>query len=135
MDLLLDDEFIEKINAFSIRLHDAVKKGMHLDYCLGSKNLPNAIDFVVPKKLPKKGDKPRLGIMMEPHDNLYLFEKEGVIEEGYGQGTWKQIKQGNARVVRKSEHSWFINLGEAEFSFYIPPFLRKKKGNFLIKRI
>lgn len=135
MDLLFDNNFIEKIDSFSIRIHDAIKRGKHLDYCLGSKDLPYAIDFVVPKKLPKKGDKPRLGIMMEPHDNFYLFGKEGKIKEGYGEGVWKQIRQGTARVKRKSEHSWSVNLESGEYSFYIPPFLRKKRGNFLIKRI
>ncbi|MHA1786397.1 MAG: hypothetical protein ACTSX4_12505 [Candidatus Helarchaeota archaeon] len=135
MDLLNDLEYIKKVNHFSIRIHDAVKKGRHYDFCLGSKDLPFAIDFVVPKNLPKKGDRPRLGIMMKPHDNTFLFEESGIIKERYGKGTWKKVRSGVAKITRETEHSWLIQMNNARFVFYIPQFLRNKIGNFLIKRI
>ncbi len=135
MDSFMDDEFTSKVNFFSIREHLAEKRGKHLDYALGSKKLDVAIDFIVPKGLPKVKERPRLGIMMELHDPIYLFEKDGVIEEGYGKGTWKQIKSGPARITRKSNHSWIVEMGDEKYDFYIPPPLQKKKGQLLIKRL
>ena len=132
---LKNEKFTSKIDFFSIREHIAEKRGKHLDYALGSKVLDVAIDFIVPKGLPKVNERPRLGIMMELHDPLYLFDKEGVIEKGYGKGTWKQIKSGPASIIRKSTHSWIINLDDEQYNFYIPPSFQKKKGQFLIKRI
>ncbi|NVM00979.1 MAG: hypothetical protein HWN67_01470 [Candidatus Helarchaeota archaeon] len=132
---LKNEIFISKVDFFSIREHIAEKRGKHLDYALGSKNLEVAIDFIVPKGLPKINERPRLGIMMELHDPIYLFDKKGDIEEGYGKGTWKQIKCGPAKIVRKSNHSWIINLGNEQYNFYIPPPFQKKKGQFLIKRM
>ncbi|MFX0133158.1 MAG: hypothetical protein ACFFDN_05895 [Candidatus Hodarchaeota archaeon] len=135
LDQLKNENFISKVDFFSIREHLAEKRGKHLDYAIGSKKLAVAIDFIVPKGLPKLNERPRLGIMMEPHDPIYLFDKEGVIEEGYGKGTWKQIKSGFASIIRKSTHSWIVELGDEQYNFYIPPPFQKKKGQFLIKRI
>lgn len=135
IDLIKDDEYIAKIDFFSIREHVAEKRGKHLDYAIGSKNLEVAIDFVVPKGLPDVKERPKLGIMMEPHDPLYLFEESGTIEEGYGKGTWKQIKSGSSSIVRKSTNSWIVKMEAEEYNFYIPPIFQKKKGQFLIKRL
>ena len=135
LDALNDDEYTSKVNFFSIREHIAEKRGKHLDYAIGSKALNTCIDFIVPKGLPEVGGKQRLGIMMTLHDPIYLFDKGGEITEGYGKGTWKQVKSGFAKITRKSNHSWIVELGDERYNFYIPPYLQNKKGQFLIKRV
>ena len=135
LDALMDDDYTAKVNFFAIREHIAEKRGKHLDYTMGSKELNICIDFIVPKGLPGVGGGQRLGIMMEPHDPIYLFDNAGEILEGYGKGTWKQVRSGSAKITRKSTHSWIVDLGDEKYNFYIPPYLQKRKGQFLIKRI
>ena len=133
---LKNDTFARKVDTYSIREHLAERRGEHLDYAIGSKKLDLAIDFIIPKGLPKIGQKPVLGIMMDLHDPYYLFAKEGIIEEGYGKGTWERIKFGKAKLKRKMQKfSWLLYLENQIYNIWIPPIFIKDEGKFLIKRI
>jgi len=136
------------INAFSVRFHDALKKGKHLDYILGNKKNPVCVDFIIPGKIvdddPRKeppyfpGTKKMLLVFQSIHPIEFLTAEMGekhVIPSGeYGAGTWTTIVNGNASIV-KDKSGYTLKLEGKQFktrTYKIVHYSGKDKKNYLI---
>jgi hypothetical protein len=130
---LLNIQAKNKDLTFAIREHVAKKAGKHLDLVIGSPTSEFTADFVIPK--PRNLDEligTKLAIEQEPHPTseflLDRIENEHIIEEGYGEGTWKTVLKGKAKQVG-NKHSFELESEDYKFKMY-----RIEPTKWLIRR-
>lgn len=144
LELLQDPEFTSSINSYTIRLHDAKKRGLHFDYALGNPEKKICVDFIIPKKLKPEqvkkktpnlpGTKPMVISFMDPHDISFLTGKIGVkhvIQKGeYGEGTWTILYKGKASVEPRGS-GFMLMLDNSKYLI----FYAKNIDQWLIKKL
>lgn len=144
LDLLNNDDCINGFDTYSIRYHDAIKRGPHFDYAIGAYNMELCVDFIIPKKLTpvelSRGDNlPLVGerkmVLFQPaHDSSVIFGKVGiwnVIPAGeYGAGKWKIVRTGSTSIQRTGAHSYDVRMDNVVYKLFKP----SNFENFLIIR-
>jgi len=138
LKLFLDPNFISKVKVFSIRFHDAIRRGKHFDYCLGNFEDRLAIDFIIPSKLSSndivsndnlpRGIYDKTLIFVGSHNSdPYLVKATGYgdkVKSGYGAGKWRIVKKGRAslrqiesedELDKTKKNKWELVLGNDKY--------------------
>ena len=145
--LLTNDNCLPLLDTYSVRIHEAIKRGTHFDIAIGTFDLDLCVDFVIfgtltPDELARGDNFPIPGqykwMNFMPAHNAHdfkdaagnthpgvIFSRLGVwntIPAGeYGGGKWKISRTGPASVQRVSAHSYIMEIDGVIYKTFKPP--------------
>jgi len=157
LDLLKNNAYLEQVNLYAIRLHNALDSPRgkktngwkHLDICMGYAEAPLSIDFLLPAIYPNDIKEIEAGfkfdnfpttatklVLFQPaHETTdYLLDdidQLRIIKKGYGRGWYKLIKKGAAKIIQLANKSWNFTFDDKSFNVYYD----SKKKAHRMKRI